>query len=132
MRRRTRRSPDGGQSDDRQRGSGRTETQAAAAVKEIFDIAERMAGAVGARRVWVADRERFGREARVAPLTVAGLMRARIFGERTTVLTSATLKLGGEFAPMARQVGLRVEERMRPATTVTDPSHRCQDGESGG
>ena len=61
--------------------------------------------------VWVADRERFGREARVAPLTVAGLMRARIFGERTTVLTSATLKLGGEFAPMARSVGLLVEER---------------------
>ena len=47
----------------------------------------------------------------MAPLTVAGLMRARIFGERTTVLTSATLKLGGEFALVARSVGLRVEER---------------------
>ena len=61
--------------------------------------------------VWVADRERFGREARVAPLTVAGLMRAKIFGERTTILTSATLKLGGEFAPVARSVGLRIDER---------------------
>ena len=85
--------------------------QAAAAVKEVFDVAERMAGLSAHDVVWVADRERFGREARVAPLTVAGLMRARIFGERTTVLTSATLKLGGEFAPVARSVGLLVEER---------------------
>ena len=85
--------------------------QAAAAVKEVFDIAERMAALSEHDVVWVADRERFGREAHVAPLTVAGLMRARIFAERTTILTSATLKLGGEFAPVARSVGLRIEDR---------------------
>ena len=45
--------------------------QAAAAVKEVFDIAERMAALSEHDVVWVADRERSGREARVAPLTVA-------------------------------------------------------------
>jgi ATP-dependent DNA helicase DinG len=86
--------------------------QTAAAVKEVFDIAERMAALDSHDVVWVADRERFGREARVSPLSVAGLMRARVFGERTTVLTSATLKLGGDFTPIATAVGLKTDERM--------------------
>jgi ATP-dependent DNA helicase DinG len=86
--------------------------QTAAAVKEVFDIAERMAALGTHDVVWVADRERFGREARVSPLSVAGLMRARVFGERTTVLTSATLKLGGDFTPIATAVGLNENERL--------------------
>jgi ATP-dependent DNA helicase DinG len=86
--------------------------QAAAAVKEIFDIAERMAALDSHDVVWIADRERFGREARVSPLSVAGLMRSRIFNDHTAVLTSATLKLGGDFAAIATNVGLKVEERL--------------------
>ncbi|MBA3529364.1 MAG: ATP-dependent DNA helicase, partial [Propionibacteriaceae bacterium] len=90
--------------DDKQEPEKR---QAAAAVKEVFDIAERMA-ALGARDVvWVAERERSGREARVAPLSVSDLMRRSVFAERTTVLTSATLKLGGDFDRVATSVGLR-------------------------
>ena len=85
--------------------------QVAAAVREVFDIAERMAALAEADVVWVAERERFGREARVAPLSVAGLMRAAVFGARTTVMTSATLKLGGDFAGIADSVGLRAAER---------------------
>ena len=38
-----------------------------AAVKEVFDVAERMAALSSHDVVWVADRERLGREARVAP-----------------------------------------------------------------
>jgi ATP-dependent DNA helicase DinG len=86
--------------------------QTAAAVKEVFDIAERMAALDTHDVVWVADRERFGREARVSPLSVAGLMRTCVFGERTTVLTSATLKLGGDFTPIATAVGLKDGERL--------------------
>jgi ATP-dependent DNA helicase DinG len=86
--------------------------QTAAAVNEVFDIAERMAALDKHDVVWVADRERFGREARVSPLSVAGLMRARVFGECTTVLTSATLKLGGDFTPIASTVGLKGDERV--------------------
>ncbi|SFB14673.1 ATP-dependent DNA helicase DinG [Amycolatopsis marina] len=43
---------------------------------------------------------------RVAPLAVAGLLRERVFGLNTTVLTSATLTLGGTFDTLARQWGL--------------------------
>ena len=86
--------------------------QVAAAVKEIFDIAERLAELSEQDVVWVADRERFGREARVSPLSVSGLMRSAVFAERTTILTSATLKLGGEFTAVAGSVGLRERERL--------------------
>ncbi|WP_375426441.1 ATP-dependent DNA helicase [uncultured Friedmanniella sp.] len=85
--------------------------QAAAAVKEVFDVAERMAGLAATDVVWVLERERSGREARVAPLTVAGLMRASVFGEHTTILTSATLKLGGDFDQVAGNLGLKAAER---------------------
>ncbi len=85
--------------------------QAAAAVKEVLEVAERMAGLAATDVVWVLERERFGREARVAPLTVAGLMRASVFGEHTTILTSATLKLGGDFDQVAGNLGLKASER---------------------
>jgi ATP-dependent DNA helicase DinG len=94
--------------------------QTAAAVKEIFDVAERMAALNSHDVVWVADRERFGREARVSPLSVAALMRTRIFGEHTTVVTSATLKLGGEFTAIAGSVGLRDGERVDPLRPPKD------------
>ncbi len=43
---------------------------------------------------------------RVAPLEVGPVLRDRLFGERTVTLTSATLALGGSFAPLANQWGL--------------------------
>jgi ATP-dependent DNA helicase DinG len=43
---------------------------------------------------------------RVAPLEVGPVLRDRLFGERTVTLTSATLALGGSFAPLASQWGL--------------------------
>ncbi|MGH3439591.1 MAG: ATP-dependent DNA helicase [Sciscionella sp.] len=52
----------------------------------------------------------------IAPLGVAGLLRERVFGRRTTVLTSATLALGGSFDTLARQWGLPPgEARSQPA-----------------
>ncbi len=100
--------------------------QAAAAVKEVFDVAERMAALADVDVVWVADRERFGRELKVAPLSVAGLMRNRVFGQTTAVLTSATLKIGGDFDPVAAAVGLRAFERadrVPAAALVSDDDH---------
>jgi len=43
---------------------------------------------------------------RVAPLEVGPVLRERLFGRRTVALTSATLSLGGSFAPLAAQWGL--------------------------
>ncbi len=42
----------------------------------------------------------------VAPLEVGEVLAASLFAQRTVVLTSATLTLGGSFAPLARQWGL--------------------------
>ncbi|MGB8405489.1 MAG: ATP-dependent DNA helicase [Mycobacterium sp.] len=47
---------------------------------------------------------------RVAPLSVSGLLRTRLFTEVTAVLTSATLTIGGRFESMARNWGLSVPE----------------------
>lgn len=43
---------------------------------------------------------------RVAPLSVAGLLRGRLFEQSTAVLTSATLTVGGSFDAMAAAWGL--------------------------
>jgi ATP-dependent DNA helicase DinG len=92
---------------------------ALAAIGEAGDAAERMLAAfeppVAERAdvVWM-DRpsgEDSGRPPtlRVAPLRVGGLLASRLFGRRTTVLTSATLVLGGSFEPLARHWGLAGE-----------------------
>ncbi|AXB49073.1 ATP-dependent DNA helicase [Amycolatopsis albispora] len=59
----------------------------------------------------------------VAPLSVAGLLRERVFGQTTTVLTSATLALGGTFDTLARQWGLppsQAAERKPDPGTATE------------
>ena len=60
--------------------------------------------------VWVEHTEdsRSGARAmlRVAPLSVANLLRASLFGRSTAVLTSATLTIGGSFDAMASAWGL--------------------------
>jgi ATP-dependent DNA helicase DinG len=85
---------------------------ATVAVDEISEAAGRMLAAFGpavADRtdvVWLERTERGSDSLVVAPLSVAGLLANRLFGDRTVVLTSATLALGGSFEPLARQWGL--------------------------
>ena len=86
--------------------------QATSAVKEIFDIAERIAKVDEKDVVWVTSSDIMGRAAYVAPLNVSNLLRDKVFAEVPTVLTSATLSLGGTFEPAAGSVGLRGAERV--------------------
>ncbi len=86
--------------------------QAGAAAKEIFDVASDMAAMRDSDVLWVSERERFGRWLVLAPLDVAGLLRERVFSATPTVLTSATLKLGGDFTGVAASVGLRRSEQV--------------------
>jgi ATP-dependent DNA helicase DinG len=87
---------------------------ARAAVQEIFDVAERLAADAGRPGgydvVWISRQRRGDGGERVAvhvaPLSVAGLLREKLFGDRTVVLTSATLALGGNFDSAAGSVGL--------------------------
>ena len=80
--------------------------QAAAAAKEVFDVAGQLAAMAAHDVVWVSERERFGRQVNQSPLSVAGLMREGIFAKRPAVLTSATLTIGGNFDAVAASVGL--------------------------
>jgi ATP-dependent DNA helicase DinG len=93
--------------------------EAAAALTEISDTATRIltsfAPAIPDRTdvVWLDHEDNRGSPRavlRVAPLSVAGLLRSRVFARSTTVLTSATLTVGGSFDAMATAWGLTGSE----------------------
>lgn len=75
-------------------------------LEEIGEVAAKLAAPTQYDVAWLAVEERRGRVLRVAPLSVAGLLRSALFGTRTVVLTSATLAVGGGFDTAARSVGL--------------------------
>ena len=77
-----------------------------AAADAVASVTERLSAARETDVVWLEDRERGGRVLRVAPLSVSGLIRERVFGEATVVMTSATLTLGGTFEAIAAGLGL--------------------------
>ncbi|WP_312856626.1 ATP-dependent DNA helicase [Phytoactinopolyspora halotolerans] len=79
-------------------------------VDEIFETAERILAESEHDVVWVEDRDRGGKILRIAPLTVAGLLRDKLFGETTVIATSATLELGGSFEAAAGAFGLTGEK----------------------
>jgi ATP-dependent DNA helicase DinG len=87
---------------------------ARAAVTEVHGVAERLAsgsaGPQGPDVAWVSRVRRPDGATRVglhiAPLSVASLLRQRLYDDRTVVLTSATLTLGGTFETAAGSVGL--------------------------
>lgn len=93
-------------------------TEAVTAVTEIGDIAARILDSFGPAIpdrfdvVWLDHEENprggGGKRAilRVAPLSVSGLLRTRLFEHSTAVLTSATLTIGGNFDGMAAAWGL--------------------------
>jgi ATP-dependent DNA helicase DinG len=91
---------------------------ALAALEQVYSAAARVLvafpGSEAERRdvVWLAEETVRGRVLRVAPLRVAELLRQRLFDQRTVVLTSATLTLGGTFDALAAQWGL---PRKRPS-----------------
>ena len=89
--------------------------EAVAALQDIADTASRIltsfAPAIPDRTdiVWLDHEDSRGATRavlRVAPLSVADLLRTRVFSRATTVLTSATLTVGGSFEPMAAAWGL--------------------------
>ncbi|MCE1180242.1 MAG: ATP-dependent DNA helicase [Micrococcales bacterium] len=86
-----------------------TRQVARSAVDEVLDTAERILEERELDVVWVSQDPRRGPVLRVAPMSVAMLLRDKVFGERTVVMTSATLELGGTFNAVAGTLGLRGE-----------------------
>ncbi|MEO6472538.1 MAG: ATP-dependent DNA helicase [Aeromicrobium sp.] len=83
--------------------------QARGMVDEVRKIAERMAAKGETDVLWLSD-GRNGPQLHIAPIDVALSLREKLFGEKTVILTSATLKLGGGFDPVARTLGLRPDD----------------------
>ncbi len=92
-----------------------TRAEAAAALSEISETASRIltsfTPAIPDRTdvVWLDQEDNRGSPRavlRVAPLSVADLLRTRVFSRSATVLTSATLTIGGTFDAMAAAWGL--------------------------
>ena len=87
--------------------------QARGWVQEVHQHAERMAAGTESDVLWLTEaRDRMPARLCVAPLEVWGTLRDRLLAERTTVMTSATLMLGGDFAAVASNLGLKPSERV--------------------
>lgn len=115
--------------------------EAVAALSEISDTASRVltsfAPAIPDRTdvVWLDHEDNRGAMRpvlRVAPLSVAGLLRDRVFARSTTVLASATLTIGGSFDAMAEAWGLTAEDPGGDArwrgVDVGSPFHHAKAG----
>lgn len=79
--------------------------QAQAMVEDIRVIAERMAACGETEVLWLSD-FRGNKMLHIAPIDVSAALRDKLFAEKTVVLTSATLTLGGGFDPVAASLGL--------------------------
>ncbi|SEH70878.1 ATP-dependent DNA helicase DinG [Mycolicibacterium rutilum] len=110
-------------------------TEAVTALTDIGDTASRILDsfvpAIPDRTdvVWLDREENRGTTRtllRVAPLSVSGLLRTRLFEHATTVLTSATLTIGGNFDAMAAAWGL-TEARWR-GIDVGSPFEHAKSG----
>lgn len=87
--------------------------QAKASVQEVLTTAERMAAASEGDVLWRTEgSDRMPPTLCVAPLQVWGPMRDRLLADKTVVMTSATLMLGGDFDSVATSVGLKPSERV--------------------
>ncbi|MDI3402514.1 ATP-dependent DNA helicase [Streptomyces cavernicola] len=83
--------------------------QALASVENVHDVAERVTNGSEWDVVWYERHDRFGASLRVAPMSVSGLLREKLFTDRSVVLASATLKLGGDFNGVGASLGLAPE-----------------------
>jgi ATP-dependent DNA helicase DinG len=104
----------GGEADS---GGDAERQQARASLEEVHEIAGRIVAAGEHDVLWVRTSDRRPPVLHRAPLSVAGLLRELLFGDRAAVLTSATLELGGSFDAVARSLGLLggAEEESAPA-----------------
>ena len=100
-------------------------------MQDIFKNAERMAANSDADVLWLSERDskRGGDMLCVAPLQVWGPLRDRLLSDKTVVLTSATLMLGGDFTSVATSLGLKPSERVDHSLSEA-PAERAEDDDA--
>jgi ATP-dependent DNA helicase DinG len=84
-------------------------TRARGLLGEIHDVAGDLISLGEDDVAWLDPGDRRAPALRIAPLSVAGLLRTELFDASSVVVTSATLQLGGSFDPLARSFGLPVD-----------------------
>ena len=90
-------------------------TQAKGSVQEVFMVVERMAADADSDVLWLTEGgDRLPPRLCVAPLEVSVPMREKLLSDKTAILTSATLMLGGNFSALATSVGLRPDDTALP------------------
>ncbi|MGI9084118.1 MAG: ATP-dependent DNA helicase [Aeromicrobium sp.] len=94
--------------------------QARGMVDDVRQIAERMAVKAETEVLWL-DENRTGPRLHVAPIDVSTRLRDKLFDEKTVVLTSATLTLGGGFDPLAASLGLEPGDESWTSIDVGSP-----------
>jgi ATP-dependent DNA helicase DinG len=87
-------------------GEAAARQQVRADLAELHEVAGRLVALTASDVAWLDADARGGRALRVAPLSVAGLLRSALFDTTTVVMTSATLELGGSFDAVAAAGGL--------------------------
>ena len=88
-------------------------TQAKGNVQELFATADRMAANSDSDVLWLTEgTDRLPPRLCVAPLQVWGPLRDKLLTDKTAIMTSATLMLGGDFNSLATSVGLKPSERV--------------------
>ncbi|MEU0503189.1 ATP-dependent DNA helicase [Nocardia sp. NPDC005998] len=137
---RTALAPQGGTTAQGDPESAAARTQALAAIDEVHDSAVRALTAFDepdpAKRtdvIWLAADEIRGvarRTLRMAPLAVGGLLRSRLFGTATVVLTSATLQIGGSFDGLAITWGLPAQSANRSDTATANGAEAPSDADN--
>lgn len=80
--------------------------QAKGALEEVHDAAASLLTAGEYDVVWIDPGDGRSPALRIAPLSVAGLLRDSLFDRTPVVLTSATLAVGGGFDPVLASLGL--------------------------
>ena len=88
--------------------------QAKAALEEVHDAAASLLSMGEHDVVWLDPGESRSPALRIAPLSVAGLLREALFAKTPVVLTSATLTVGGGFDALLAGLGLAEQ----PVTTI--------------
>ena len=84
--------------------------QARGALEEVHDVAGALLAMGHYDVVWLDPGENRAPVLRVAPLSVAGLLRSALFDKTPVAITSATLTVGGGFDSLLASLGLDDDE----------------------
>ena len=116
--------------------------QARAANEAVHSVADRILQGSEDDVVWLERSEFKGNRTstlKIAPLGIESLLRFKMFSQSPVILTSATLKLGGDFQAVAASVGLHGNERIEldfvpelPEEIYDAAQKALRDGESDG